>query len=59
MTSFLKNDLLEDNLALQAVANHLFFAVYIRDDHDPWSPGGASRWWINKSLQSLKRSFQQ
>ena len=56
---WLRQDLrLEDNLALQAAANHPFFAVYIWDEKDPWSPGGASRWWLHKSLHSLRQSFE-
>ncbi|GAO98757.1 deoxyribodipyrimidine photo-lyase [Caedimonas varicaedens] len=57
---WLRQDLrLADNIALEAVSHHLFFAVYIWDDEDPWSPGGASRWWLHKSLLSLHRSFQE
>lgn len=50
---------LADNPALQAVANHPFFAVYIWDEQDPWSPGGASRWWLYKSLNALKQSLHE
>lgn len=57
---WLRQDLrLADNLALQAVANHPFFAVYIWDEQDPWSPGGGSRWWLYKSLNALKQSLQE
>jgi deoxyribodipyrimidine photo-lyase len=57
---WLRQDLrLEDNPALQAAANHPLIAVYIWDEKDPWSPGGASRWWLYKSLHSLRRSFEE
>lgn len=57
---WLRQDLrLADNPALQAAANHPLFAVYIWDEQDPWSPGGASRWWLHKSLNSLKQSFEE
>jgi len=57
---WLRQDLrLADNPALQAAANHPLFAVYIWDEKDPWSPGGASRWWLYKSLTSLKQSLEE
>ncbi|HUX78374.1 MAG TPA: deoxyribodipyrimidine photo-lyase [Alphaproteobacteria bacterium] len=57
---WLRQDLrLADNPALQAAANNPFFAVYIWDEQDPWSPGGASRWWLHKSLNALKLSLRE
>ena len=57
---WLRQDLrLADNPALQAAANHPFFAVYIWDEKDPWTPGGASRWWLYKSLNALKQSLEE
>ncbi len=57
---WLRQDLrLADNPALQAATKQPFFAVYIWDDQDPWAPGGASRWWLHKSLNSLKKSFEE
>lgn len=50
---------LADNPALQVAANHPFFAVYIWDEQDPWSPGGASKWWLYKSLNALKQSLEE
>lgn len=50
---------LEDNPALQAVSKQPFFAVYIWDEDDPWLPGGASRWWLYKSLNALKQSLRE
>ena len=34
-------------------------AVYIHapDEEIPWSPGGASNWWLDGSLRELKRSL--
>ncbi len=57
-----QKDFLHDdrfNLPQEAAANHPFFAVYIWDEQDPWSPGGASRWWLHKSLNALKHSLQE
>jgi len=57
---WLRQDLrLEDNPALCAAANHPLFAVYIWDEQDPRPPGGASRWWLNKSLRSIKQSLEE
>jgi len=55
---WLRQDLrLADNPALQAAAKQAFFAVYIWDEQDPWAPGGASRWWLHKSLNALQQSL--
>lgn len=57
---WLRQDLrLADNPALQAVSNHPFFAVYIWDEQDPWCPGGASQWWLHKSLNALRQSLRE
>lgn len=57
---WLRQDLrLADNPALHAAAQSPLIAVYIWDEKDPWLPGGAARWWLYKSLQSLQRSFQE
>ncbi|WP_188259429.1 cryptochrome/photolyase family protein [Azospirillum tabaci] len=53
-----RNDLrLADNPALSAAAEDgaPVIPVFIRekDDHDPWLPGGASRWWLHGSLERL------
>jgi deoxyribodipyrimidine photo-lyase len=57
---WLRQDLrLADNPALYAAAQSPLIAVYIWDEKDPWLPGGAARWWLYKSLQSLQRSFQE
>jgi deoxyribodipyrimidine photo-lyase len=45
---------LEDNVALQAAAARgAVVPVYVFDEDRPWQPGGASRWWLDKSLHSL------
>jgi len=31
--------------------------LYIFDDKDPWTPGGASRWWLHKSLKALQKEI--
>ena len=49
-----------DNPALQAAAAHgKVLAVYILDDVNAGdhAMGGASRWWLHRSLQSLNRSL--
>ena len=57
---WLRQDLrLADNPALYSASNHPLFAVYICDEQDPWFPGGASRWWLHKSLNVLKQSFKE
>lgn len=57
---WLRQDLrLEDNPALQAASHHPLIAVYIWDEQDPWSPGGAAQWWLHKSLMSLQHSFEE
>ena len=47
---------LADNPALHAAAGQgPVVPVYILDDETPgrWKPGGASRWWLHKSLEAL------
>ena len=57
---WLRQDLrLADNPALHSASNHPLFAVYICDEQDPWFPGGASRWWLHKSLSALKLSLEE
>ncbi len=50
---------LSDNPALHAAAatGRPVVPVYIldRDGAGPWAPGGASRWWLHHSLDSLAR----
>lgn len=29
--------------------------LYIFDEHDPWAPGSASRWWLHKSIEALQK----
>lgn len=52
-----------DNRALAAAiaSGSPIVAVYILDDETPaaWKMGGASRWWLNKSLASLSQSLEQ
>ena len=52
---------LSDNPALHAAAatGRPVVPVYIldRDSAGPWAPGGASRWWLHHSLDSLARSL--
>jgi deoxyribodipyrimidine photo-lyase len=54
---WLRNDLrLTDNAALTAAAAQgpVIF-LYVLDDQTPgdWRLGGASRWWLHKSLEAL------
>lgn len=53
---------LANQLALTAAAasGRPVIPVYILDDESPgvWRPGGASRWWLNRSLQSLAKSLE-
>jgi deoxyribodipyrimidine photo-lyase len=49
---------LTDNPALaSAAAAGPVLPVYILDDTLPWSPGGASRWWLHGSLAALGRDL--
>ncbi len=56
-----RNDLrLADNPALHAAAARPILAVYVLDDEaaGAWRMGGASRWWLHHSLESLGRGLQ-
>jgi deoxyribodipyrimidine photo-lyase len=48
---------LTDHPALQAAvsAGHQIVPVYIHspEEEQPWQPGGASRWWLHRSLATL------
>lgn len=46
---------LRDNQALASAVRcgRPLLAVYIFDENIAWSPGGASRWWLHKSIESL------
>lgn len=50
---------LTDNPALYYAAQQgsPVIPVYIFDEHAPNPPGGAQRWWLHHSLQSLQASF--
>jgi deoxyribodipyrimidine photo-lyase len=52
---------LADNPALHAALAHsdTIIPVYIHapDEQAPWSPGGASRWWLHHSLSALEQEL--
>jgi deoxyribodipyrimidine photo-lyase len=49
---------LADHPALtQAAANGSIVPVYVWDCGSRWTPGGASRWWLHQSLESLHRAL--
>lgn len=51
---------IEDNPALfKAAENAIILPIYILDDENAndWCMGEASRWWLQKSLQSLNKSL--
>lgn len=54
---------LDDHAALNAAhaSGHPILPLFILDDETPgeWIPGGASRWWLHHSLQSLKSALQE
>ena len=54
---------LADNPALAAAikAGAAVVPVYIfsPDDEKPWSPGGASRWWLHQSLSRLDKDLRR
>lgn len=48
---------LYDNPALTCSAKFPIIPLFIWDESDPLSPGGASKWWLHKSLLSLQKSL--
>ena len=54
---FRKDLRLQDNAALMAAADHPIVPLFILDDNDPEALGGASRWWLYKSLAALQKSL--
>src|SRR5262245_44620995 len=51
---------LTDNAALRAAAEAgPLICLYVLDDETPgeWTWGGASRWWLHKSLEQLSASL--
>jgi deoxyribodipyrimidine photo-lyase len=53
---------LADNLALQAAIQRgaAIVPVFIHapEEEAPWAPGGASRWWLHQSLESLDATLR-
>ncbi len=60
---WLRRDLrLDDNPALQrALDGGALLPLYIHapDEEAPWAPGGASRWWLHRSLAALEAALRQ
>lgn len=54
---FRKDLRLYDNPALTQSAKTPIIPLFILDDEDPFKPGGASKWWLYKSLVSLQKSL--
>jgi deoxyribodipyrimidine photo-lyase len=54
---------LADNPALAAAVRHggsiVPVFVHAPDEESPWSPGGASNWWLQQSLKSLDTSLRE
>ena len=54
---------LADNPALThaCISGHPIIPLYVLDDETPgkWKMGGASRWWLHSSLESLDRSLKK
>jgi deoxyribodipyrimidine photo-lyase len=53
---------LADNPALQAAVKRgavVPVFVHAPEEESPWSPGGASRWWLHQSLKSLDASLRE
>lgn len=46
-----------DNPALVQAAEFPIIPLFIWDEGDPYKPGGASQWWLDKSLISLQKSL--
>ncbi len=47
------------NWALKNAHNILPVYIHSEEDESPWSPGGASRWWLHHSLQALDNTLRQ
>lgn len=61
---WLRQDLrLADNAALyhacQSADRVLVLYVHAPEELAPWSPGGASRWWLHHSLQALQQALHK
>jgi deoxyribodipyrimidine photo-lyase len=58
---WLRDDLrLDDQPALRAAAGHPALVVYVHDETSAARPlGGASRWWLDKSLAALADSLEK
>jgi deoxyribodipyrimidine photo-lyase len=48
---------LSDNPALTQGAKSPIIPLFIWDENDPYKPGGASKWWLYKSIISLQKSL--
>jgi len=51
---------LADNPALTYAVRHAkqIIPLFILDEDDPRTPGGASRWWLHQSLDALARDLK-
>lgn len=59
---FRNDQRLSDNPALREAAKHqsmLPVFIWAPDEESPWEPGGASRWWLHRSLQELNKSLKE
>ena len=54
---------IEDNPALSAALKTgqplIPVYIYAPDEETPWSPGGASKWWLHHVLDALNRQLQE
>lgn len=54
---------LADNSALSAAIERggpvIPVFIWSPEEEGPWAPGGASRWWLHQSLQSLSEAYRQ
>ena len=54
---------LEDNPALRAALEHggpvVPVFIWSPEEEAPWSPGGASKWWLHQSLAALDASLRE
>ncbi len=52
---------LSDNPALSAAAasGEPVICLYVHDDQQPFSPGGAARWWLHGSLSALNGTLER
>jgi deoxyribodipyrimidine photo-lyase len=50
---------LEDNRVLLYAQDQQIIPLYVLDTEDPYPPGGASKWWLLRSLKSMGEALEE